>query len=244
MPQPETSKHPKAWRTSYASASTNRLSSSFGRIGPSASKTLFILPKAWRRPSAATRRPTDGATCGATCGPCGATCGPCGATCGPCDLACGAAHSPCGPPHSATHSPCDPAGWAACSSSARACGFSHFLTAAGHVDLPSLRFRTGVYSTVAHRYPALTTIGVWTPRQRPSGSDAGRARAYVAAARSSTAGTSIPRPGGRLLMPSRLHQRSAGASREAASHRRHVSALCRAKRNGRGDRFSSRPVRS
>jgi len=95
---------------------------------------------AWRRPSAATRRPAHGTTCGATCDPCGATRGPCGATCGPCDPACGAAHSPCCPPHSATHSPSDPAGWATCNSSARACGFSHFLTAAGHIDLPSLRF--------------------------------------------------------------------------------------------------------
>ena len=143
-------------------------------------RPFSLLPTAWRRPSAAPRRPTHGAACGATCDPCGATCGPCGATCGPCDLACGAAHSPCGPPHSATHSPCDPAGWAACSSSARACGFSHFLTAAGHVDLPSLRFRTCVYSTVAHRYPPLTMTGVSAPRRRPTGSDARRVRAYVA----------------------------------------------------------------
>jgi len=180
MPLPETSKHPKAWRTPYASASTNRLSNSFGRIGPSASKTLSILPAAWRRPSAATRRPAHGTTCGSTCDPCGATRGPCGATCGPCDLACGAAHSPCGPPQSATHSPCGPAGWATCNASARACGFSHFLTAAGHVDLPSLRFRTCVYSTVAHRYPPLTMTGVSAPRRRPTGSDARRVRAYVA----------------------------------------------------------------
>ena len=103
-------------------------------------RPFSLLPTAWRRPSAAPRRPTHGAACGATCDPCGATCGPCGATCGPCDPACGAAHSPCCPPHSATHSPSDPAGWATCNSSARACGFSHFLTAAGHIDLPSLRF--------------------------------------------------------------------------------------------------------
>ena len=32
--------HPNVWRTPYPSASTNRLSNSFGRIGPSAPKTL------------------------------------------------------------------------------------------------------------------------------------------------------------------------------------------------------------
>ena len=131
--------------------------------------TSFILVRtAWRRPSGATRRPT-------LC----ATCDPRGATRGSCGLSRGAAHSPCSLSRSATHGPCDLAGRASCSSSARACGFSHFLTAAGHVDLPPLKFRTLVHSTVAHKNPALTIIGARRPSRRPIDSNvemSGRAR--------------------------------------------------------------------
>jgi hypothetical protein len=195
--------HPNAWRTPYPSASTNRLSNSFGRIGPSARRPFILLPAAWRRPSAATRRPRR-PTRGTTYAPRGATYGPCGATCGPCDLASGAARSPCGPPHSATRSPCDPAGCATCSSSARARGFSHFVTAAGHVDLPSLGFRTSLYSTVAHRYPALTIIGVWPPRRRPNRRGGDGVRAYVATARSFATSTCDGESGGGRLIHARF----------------------------------------
>ncbi len=154
--------------------STRQLSGAHPRIHDE--DPFMLLRAAWRRPSAATRRPTHGATCGPRGATHGATCGPRGATRGPCDPACGAAYGPCGPSPGATHGPCDPAGSAPCNSSARACGFSHFVTAAGHVDLPSLKFRTLVYSTAELIYPPLTIIGVWLGR-RPTASHAGRGRA-------------------------------------------------------------------
>ena len=65
IPLPETSKHPQAWRTPYASASTNRLSSSFGRIGPSALKTLFIT--AYGLATSVSRAAPPDARCGVRC---------------------------------------------------------------------------------------------------------------------------------------------------------------------------------